>query len=49
MARGTGGANNMHPLSWGGGGTNGKDLKVIIVSYKHHIPVKRTSTSKTHE
>ena len=25
MARASGGAINMHPLSWGGGGTNGKD------------------------
>ena len=25
MARASGGANNMRPLSWGGGGTNGKD------------------------
>ena len=25
-ARASGGANNIRPLSWGGGGTNGKDL-----------------------
>ena len=25
IARASGVANNMHPLSWGGGGTNGKD------------------------
>ena len=27
MARASGGANNMHPLSGGGGGTNGKDAE----------------------
>ena len=30
MARASGGANNMRPLSWGGGGTNGKDPRKVI-------------------
>ena len=29
MARASGGANNMQPLSWGEGGTNGKDPRFV--------------------
>ena len=32
MARASGGANNMHPLSWGWGGTNRKDPKFKFVN-----------------
>ena len=28
MTRVSGGANNMHPQRWWGGGTNGKDRKI---------------------
>ena len=31
MARASGGANNMHPLSWGG--INGKDPKLLTLGY----------------
>ena len=38
-----GGANNMHALSWGGGGgvdTNGKDpiLRILFLSFSSELP-----------
>ena len=35
MARASGGANNMHPLNWGGS-TNGKDAQILLKRILEH-------------
>ena len=37
-------ANNMHPLSWGGGGKNGKDPEIAAITLSSYHIALGTST-----